>query len=143
MAESPAETASCVATKVVLPLEPSPSMGPSMGEGLGGGDAAQLLGDRLMDAVEICQDFVVPKPQNAIALVTQVPASLGLPRRRAIVLAPVDFHDQASPPGTQSRAHKIGNVAADRHLAAELVPRHLMGAQDLPDTPLRLRHVPP
>src|SRR6266478_174046 len=93
--------------RVVLSLEPSPSMG----EGLGGGDAAQLLGDRLMDAVEICQDFVVPKPQKAIALVLQEPASLGLPRRRAIVLAAVDFHDQSG-----LVAHKIGNVAADRHL---------------------------
>ena len=63
-----------------------------MGEGLGGGEAAQLRSDRLMDAVEICQDFVVPKPQNAISLVLQEPTSLGLPARRAIVLAAVDFH---------------------------------------------------
>jgi hypothetical protein len=31
-----------------------------MGEGLGGGDAAQLVGYRLMNAVGICQDLVVP-----------------------------------------------------------------------------------
>src|SRR5438874_12471636 len=107
---------------VVLSLEPSLSMG----EGLGGGDAAQLLGVLLMDAVEICQDFVVPKPQNAIALGLQEPPSPGLPRR-AVVPAAVDFHDQPSPACTQSRAHKIGNVAADQHLAAELAPRHSMG----------------
>ena len=109
-----------------------------MGEGLGGGDAAQLLGDCLMDAVEICQDLVVPKPQDAISLVLQEPTSLGLPGRRAIVLAAVDFHDQPS-----LVAHKIGNVAADRDLAAELVPRHSMGAQYLPGPPLRLGHVLP
>jgi hypothetical protein len=51
------------------------------------------------------------------------------------MLAAVDFHDQ---PGLV--AHKIGNVAADRHLAAELVPRHLMRAQDLPEPPFRLGH---
>ena len=114
-----------------------------MGEGLGGGEAAQLLSDRLMDVVDICQDFVIPKPQNAISLVLQEPTSLGLPGRRAVVLAAVDFHDQPSPPRTQNRAHKIGNVAADRYLAAELVPRHSMGAQYLPDPPLRLGHVLP
>jgi hypothetical protein len=32
-----------------------------MGEGLGGGDAAEFVGDRLMDAIEICEDLVVPK----------------------------------------------------------------------------------
>ena len=109
-----------------------------MGEGLGGGEAAQLLRDRLMDAIDICQDFVVPKPQNAISLALQEPTSLGLPGRRAVVLAAVDFHDQ---PGLV--AHKIGNVAADRHLAAELIPCHSMGAQYLPDPPLRLGHVLP
>ena len=73
-----------------------------MGEGLGGGEAAQLVGDRLMDAVEICQDLVVPKPQNAIAFVLQEPTSLGFPRRRAIALAAVDFHDQAGLVHTKS-----------------------------------------
>jgi hypothetical protein len=51
-----------------------------MGEDLGGGDAAQFGGDRLMDAVEIRQDLVVPNPQNAIALVLQEPTPLGFPR---------------------------------------------------------------
>jgi hypothetical protein len=53
-----------------------------MGEGLGGGgDAAQLLGDSLMDTVEICQDLGVPKPQNAIAFILQEPGTLGFPQR--------------------------------------------------------------
>jgi hypothetical protein len=47
-----------------------------------------------MDPVEICQHLVVPKPQNEIAFVLQEPTSLGLRRRRATVLAAVDFHDQ-------------------------------------------------
>ena len=52
-----------------------------MGEGLGGGDAAQLLDDCLMDTVEICQDLGVPKPQNAIAFILQEPGTLGFPQR--------------------------------------------------------------
>jgi hypothetical protein len=80
-----------------------------MGEGLGGGDTAQLTDDRLMDAVEVYQDLVVPKPQKAIAFVLQEPISFSLLRRRSIVLAAVDFHDQ---PGLV--AYKIGNVAANR-----------------------------
>src|ERR1700756_2388611 len=63
-----------VTMNVVLSLEPSPSMG----EGLGGGEVAQRLSDRLMDAVDICQDFAIPNPKNAISLVVQNPTSLGL-----------------------------------------------------------------
>jgi hypothetical protein len=107
-------------------------------KGLGGGDAAHLVSDRVMDAVEICQDLVVPEPQDAIAFVLQEPTSLGLPRRRVIVLTAVDFHDQ---PGLV--AHKISNVAADRQLAAELLSLHLMRAHDLPDPPFRFAHVLP
>jgi hypothetical protein len=33
-----------------------------MGEGLGGGDAGQLLDDYRMNAIEICQHVVVPEP---------------------------------------------------------------------------------
>src|SRR5215831_15870280 len=77
-----------------------------------------------MDAVEICHDLAVPKSQNAIALVLQELGPLGLPARRAIVLTAINFHDQPS-----LVANKIGNVAADRHLAAELVPFHLARAR--------------
>src|SRR5260370_21341146 len=83
-----------------------------------------------MHAVEIFQDFVVPKPQDAVAFVFQEPTSLGLARRRAIVLAAVDFHDQ---PGLV--AHKIGDVAADRRLTAELVSLPSVRAHYLPESP--------
>jgi len=73
-----------------------------MGEGLGGGDTAQLTDDRLMDAVEVYQDLVVPKPQKAIAFVLQEPISFSLLRRRSIVLAAVDFHDQPASWHTKS-----------------------------------------
>jgi hypothetical protein len=89
-----------------------------------------------MDAVEIRQDLIVPNSQNSIPFALQKPASLGFLRRRAIMLAAVDFHDQ---PGLV--ADKVGNVAADRHLAAEPVARHLMRAQHLPDPPFRHGHV--
>ena len=91
-----------------------------------------------MDAIEICQDLIVPKPQNAIALIFQEFISLYFARRGAIMLAAVDFHDQ---PGLVAR--KVDNVAADRHLAAELVPVHLMRTQYPPDPPFRLGHALP
>jgi len=40
-------------------------------------------------------------------------------------------------------AHKVGNVAANRHLAAELEAIHPMGAQYLPDLSFRGGHVLP
>jgi hypothetical protein len=42
---------------------------------LGGDDAAQRVTDRGMHALKIFQDLVVPKPQNAIALVFAKPGS--------------------------------------------------------------------
>jgi hypothetical protein len=81
ISSSPGHDASCLLGRLFIRRQRPSSL---MGEGLGGGDAAQLAGDRLMHAVGICQDLVVPKPQNAIALVLQEPASLGLLRRRAI-----------------------------------------------------------
>src|SRR5215472_16204677 len=68
-----------------------------------------------MDAVESCQDLVVPKPQNSFTLVLHELRSLGFAARGAIVLSAVDFDDQ---PGLV--ADKIGSVGADRDLAAEL-----------------------
>jgi hypothetical protein len=56
-----------------------------------------------MDTVGICQDLVVPKPQNAIAFVLLEATSPGFPRRRAIVVAAVDLDDQLGPRGTQNR----------------------------------------
>ena len=109
-----------------------------MGEGLGGGDAAQLLGDYRMNTVEICQHLVVPEPQNAIALVLEKRASLGLARRRAIVLTAVDFHNQ---PGIV--AYEIGDVAANGYLAPEFVSVHLLRAQYQPDAPFRFGHISP
>jgi len=91
-----------------------------------------------MNAVEICQDLVVPKPQNAIALALQELGSRGFPVRRTIVSATIHFDDQ---PGLV--ADKISNVAADRHLAAKPVALHLARAQYLPDPPLGLGHVVP
>jgi hypothetical protein len=37
-----------------------------MGEGLGGADAAKLIGDCSMDAVERRQHLAVPESQNAL-----------------------------------------------------------------------------
>ena len=72
---------------------------------MGGGEAAQLLSDRLMDAVDICQDFVIPKPQNAISLVLQEPTSLGLAGRQAVVLPPSISTINRAP-----LAHKVGHT---------------------------------
>src|ERR1700756_2205441 len=54
------------------------------------------------------------------------------------MLATVDFEDQAD-----LVAQEIGNVPADRHLAAELVAVHLTRAQYLPEPFFRLGRVAP
>ena len=61
---------------------------------LGRGDATQRIADRLVGVVEICQDLVVPKAQDAIAFLLQEITSLGFLQRGALMLPPVDFHDQ-------------------------------------------------
>jgi len=95
-----------------------------MGEGSGGGDAAQLFADRRLDAIEIGQDLVVPKPQNAITFVLQELGALGFPRERGVMLTAVDFHDHQGFVG-----YKICDVAANWYLTAELVPLYLMQTQ--------------
>src|SRR5262249_5776512 len=40
-------------------------------------------------------------------------------------------------------AHEIRDVPADRHLAPKPVPLYLLRAQDCPDPPFRVGHVPP
>jgi hypothetical protein len=71
-----------------------------------------------MDAVEIGEDLVVPKPQNDSLRFAGIHFAR-LPRQQAM-FGRRRFPRSAGPLGTQSRAHKVGNVAADRHLAAEL-----------------------
>ena len=109
-----------------------------MGEGLGGGEAGQLLGDYRMNTAEICQHLVVPEPQNAIALVLDERTSLGFLRRRSIVLTAVNFHDDSG-----LMACEVGYVAADRHLASEFVSLHLLRAEYLPDPTFRGGHISP
>ncbi|HEY3909235.1 MAG TPA: hypothetical protein VGM07_05025 [Stellaceae bacterium] len=71
----------------------------------------QIVNDRGVDAVQIFQHLMVPKPHNAIALVLQETTSLHFLGRRRIVLATIDFDNQ-----TRFVTNKIGNVAAERHL---------------------------
>jgi len=97
---------------------------------------AKRLGDPRIHTVEIGQHLVIPESQNAITFSLQKCGSLTLLRRRVIVLAAVDLDDQR-----RLVAHEIGDVAANRHLAAEFEPLHLLRAQDLPNLSFCVGHV--
>ena len=91
---------------------------------------AERIQDRLIYAVGILQNLVVPKSENA-------PARCVNPRiARAItplgiMLAAVSFDDKA-----RSKAGKVGKVRWNRMLPPKVPPIQLFAAQDLPQFPL-------
>jgi len=64
--------------------------------------------------LRICQDFIVPEAEDAIAYALQEPAPVRLLLRQSIMLAAVEFDDQAG-----FVTNKIRNVEPKRHLTAE------------------------
>jgi hypothetical protein len=80
----------------------------------------QMLNDRRVHALPICQDLMVPEPQNSIAFVSEKAAAFHIRRRQGVVLAAIDFDNQA-----RFVTDKISNVASERHLTAESVTLHL------------------
>ncbi len=78
---------------------------------------AQMFNDRRVHALRICQDLMVPEPQNPVAFISQEAAALRLWRRQSIVLPAIDFDNQAC-----FVTNKIDNVASKRHLTAESAP---------------------
>ena len=110
-------------------------LSPSKGEGWEG-VTPQVFGDRRTHAFEVRQHLVVPEAQNPVALVLEGAGSLCFLRRRPLVLAAVNFDDQA-----RIMANKVGNLTPQRHLPAESVPVNLIQSQDSPNAFLGVSHI--
>ncbi len=108
---------------------------PSMGEGWKG-VTPQVLGGRRTHAFEVRQHLVVPEAYNPVALGLEEAGSLCFLRRQLLVLAAVNFDNQA-----RVVADNIGNVTPQRHLPAESVPVDLIRSQDSPDAFLGVSHI--
>jgi hypothetical protein len=91
--------------------------------------------DHRPDSIEILQNIVIPKADQAEALALK----MGCPIRVAVrgVLAAVDLDDEA-PLG----AEKIDDVAVDLELAAEFEGAELPIAKDAPELALSVGGVP-
>ena len=73
-----------------------------------------VLDDHVVHAVGIFQDFIIPEAYDPIALALQEPAPVGFLLGQGIMLAAIEFDDQAG-----FVTDKIRNVAPERHLTAE------------------------
>jgi len=94
------------------------------------GRRSKDVGDRLQNALTVRQDFTIPEPENAPALLPQLSVPL-LVVTRACILAAVSLDDQPC-----FNASEVGDVGRDRELApkspseprfAEFFPQHLLG----------------
>ena len=75
-----------------------------------------VLNDHGVHALGIFQDFIIPEAYDPITFALQEPAPVGFLLRQRIMLAAIDLDNQAG-----FVTDKICNVAAERHLTAELV----------------------
>ena len=73
-----------------------------------------VLDDHGVHALGIFQDFIIPEAYDPIAFALQEPAPVRLLLRQRIMLAAIEFDDEAS-----FVTDKIRNVAPERHLTAE------------------------
>ena len=73
-----------------------------------------VLDDHGVHAPRIFQDFIIPEAYDPIAFALQEPAPVGFLLRQRIMLAAIEFDDQAG-----FVTDKIRNVAPERHLTAE------------------------
>jgi uncharacterized lipoprotein YbaY len=73
-----------------------------------------VLDDHGVHALGIFQDFIIPEAYDPIAFALQEPAPVGFLRRQRIMVAAIEFDDQAG-----FVTDKIRNVAPERHLTAE------------------------
>ena len=90
----------------------------------------------MLDAFEytvaICENVVVPKPQNCEAGLLEELSALRVKCSR--MLAAVEFHDQLS-----LKAYEVQNVIGKRVLPPELAIFNLPAAQTLPKSVLGIR----
>jgi hypothetical protein len=85
-----------------------------MGEGWVGVWRPHILDDHGVHALGIFQDFIIAEAYDSIAFALQEPAPIGFLLRQRIMLAAIEFADQAG-----FVTDKIRNVAPERHLTAE------------------------
>src|SRR5438552_2845267 len=93
-----------------LAQSPAPRWG-RVGWGCG---PPHVLDDDSVHALRIFQDFIIPEAHDPIAFALQEPAPVGFQLRQRIMLAAIEFDDQAG-----FVTDKIRNVAPERHLTAE------------------------
>jgi hypothetical protein len=84
-----------------------------MGEGWVGVWPPQVLDDHGVHALGIFQDLIIPEAYDPISFALQKPAPVGFLLRQRIMLAAIEFDDQAD-----FVTDKICNVAPERHLTA-------------------------
>ena len=73
-----------------------------------------VVDDHGVHAFGIFEDFIIPEASDAIAFALQEPAPVDFLLRQRIMLAAIEFDDQAG-----FVTDKIRNVAPERHLTAE------------------------
>ena len=72
----------------------------------------QALDDRRVCAFGVGEHFVVPEPQNPVALTLQKTASLSLLRRQPVMPATVDFDDQTRLAANKNRRYNAPTAPA-------------------------------
>ena len=73
-----------------------------------------VLDDHGVQAFGIFQDFIIPETYDPIACTLQEPAPIRVPRRHRIMLAAIEFDNEAG-----FVTDKIRDVVPERHLRAE------------------------
>jgi len=91
-----------------------------MGEGWVGVWPPHVLDDHGVHALGIFQDFIIPEAYDPIAFALHEPAPVGFLLGQRIMLAAIDFDDQAG-----LVTDKIRDVAPERHLTAEPMSLYL------------------
>ena len=97
---------------------------------------AQVFGNLRTHAPDVRQHLVVPKTWNPVARFRQETAPFRFLRRRSLVLAAIDFDNQA-----RIVANEVGNAAPERRRPAAPMPLDLTGSQDSPEAPLCFGHI--
>jgi hypothetical protein len=91
---------------------------------------------RLQHAVEIVENLIVPKPDDAVAVTRELGAALIVCVHPLRMLTAIELDDQLA-----GRAGEIGDTSSDRMLPPKL-PRLDALAQGAPENPLDIRALP-
>lgn len=94
--------------------------------GVRGCNVSQRNSDRLKHRVQICQDFVIPKPKDGIPASDKILCALLVipPRVNRVVMPAVKLNDQST-----FKALEIDHEGANRILTSKSVPAELALSQ--------------